>query len=428
MENTQNYLYMFNNYIVNTTYVQILTYSSDETAIPGKASITGLEQESLTNSLGTSLNILRNYDLRIEEAINTNPDITDAERSNIEQSKFVLLLLRSNFFIDNFEIYSEYNSLQEVNLFFFPVYLQAKLFKGTNLHFVTSGVILQSFDPLNIHIENIDVDYYKGLGGFFVNALCNYPEAEIETLMYVKNFSVYYSQQRLVNPTMAPVADLRGSGHYVINDLHSSVWSYLNEPSPQIGFRSEITCMPDIESIRYFNITNATLTLPDRSGTAVNVVVVRTELEIYREIEMIFTNVDIDECIYSSYPPILLYGNSLATFHEINANYHNSSSFFALAFLQWFDTILLENTVVDYSEALNQYTIIILDVNTIKIDGATVINNDFTGTGTDAVFYMTTNDQGNVTINDFKIIDTTLGLRTGLHYIPLGNGHLKAEN
>ena len=171
MENTQNYLYMFNNYIVNTTYVQILTYSSDETAIPGKASITGLEQESLTNSLGTSLNILRNYDLRIEEAINTNSDITEAEKSNIEQSKFVLLLLRSNFFIDNFEIYSEYNSLQEANLLFFPVYLQAKLFKGTNLHFVTSGVILQSFDPLNIHIENIDVDYYKGLGGFFVNAL-----------------------------------------------------------------------------------------------------------------------------------------------------------------------------------------------------------------------------------------------------------------
>ena len=239
MENTQNYLYMFNNYIVNTTYVQILTYSNNETAIPGKASITGLEQESLTNSLGTSLNILRNYDLRIEEAINTNSDITEAEKSNIEQSKFVLLLLRSNFFIDNFEIYSEYNSLQEVNLFFFPVYLQEKLFKGTNLEFRTAGVILESIDPLNLHLENIDIDYYKGLGGFYVNGFCNYPEAELGTLMYVKNFSVYYSQQRLVSPTIQSVLEIRGAGDYVLEDYYSATWSYLNEPNSQTGIRSE---------------------------------------------------------------------------------------------------------------------------------------------------------------------------------------------
>ena len=99
--------------------------------------------------------------------------------------------------------------------------------------------------------------------------------------MYVKNFSVYYSQERHVNPTMRPVVDLRGSGHYVIEGFYSSIWSLLNEPYPQIGFRAEKTCLPDIDSIRYFNATRVTLTLPNRSGIAVNVFVVRTEEEIY---------------------------------------------------------------------------------------------------------------------------------------------------
>ena len=162
MENTESYLHVFNNYIVNITYVEIMTYSSNESAIPSKANITSLEQSTLVDSPGTSLNILRNYELRITEAINGKPDITDAEKSKIELSKFVILILRSNFFINKFVLNTQYGSLQEANYSFFPVYLQEKLFKGTNFDFRTAGIILDSSDPLNIHIENIDIDYYKG--------------------------------------------------------------------------------------------------------------------------------------------------------------------------------------------------------------------------------------------------------------------------
>ena len=55
-----------------------------------------------------------------------------------------------------------------------------------NIDFRIGGSCMTTSDPLNIHMENIDVDYSKNLGGFRVSLNCMYPEAEIDTLFYVK--------------------------------------------------------------------------------------------------------------------------------------------------------------------------------------------------------------------------------------------------
>ena len=107
-EYTQNYIYVFNSFIVNINYVEILSYSDDDTVTPGKPIITALEKEELKDSRGTSLNILQNYEMRISEAIVDNPNVTDYERFNYEQGGYIFIIIRSNFYIDNFELKSEY--------------------------------------------------------------------------------------------------------------------------------------------------------------------------------------------------------------------------------------------------------------------------------------------------------------------------------
>ena len=168
MENTQNYMHLFRNYIVNTTYVEILPYSNNDTAIPSKPTIIAMDEASLTDTKGTSLNILQNYDLRVAEAITENPDISESEKNNMQFEVFVMMIMRSNFYMDNFDVTSEYGSLNENKVFLYPVYLQSKLFKLTNSHFRMGGVCLNAVDPLNMHLENIDIDYNRNLGGFHV--------------------------------------------------------------------------------------------------------------------------------------------------------------------------------------------------------------------------------------------------------------------
>ena len=219
-ENTQNYLHIYNNDIVNITYVEIVTYSDNETAVPEKAYITALEHDSLVDSPGTSLNILKNYDLRIAEAIDNNSDITDSEKAYIEQSKYLILIVRSNFLIDGFVMYSEFDSLHELNLFFVAVYLQSRLYTAKNLDFRSGGAVFETIFPLNMHLENIDIDYTMSLGGFQAYEECNYPEAELNTLYYVKNLTAYYGSERLVIPTRQAVLETRGAPDMIVEDFY----------------------------------------------------------------------------------------------------------------------------------------------------------------------------------------------------------------
>ena len=123
MENTQNYMYLFKNYIVNTTYVEILPYSSNNAAIPSKPTIIAMDEVSLTESKGTSLNILQNFDLRVVDAITNNSDISNSEKQNMQLERYVMMIMRSNFYMNNFEVTSEYAVLNEQNVFYYPVYL-----------------------------------------------------------------------------------------------------------------------------------------------------------------------------------------------------------------------------------------------------------------------------------------------------------------
>ena len=170
----------------------MLSYSDDETTTPGKPTIIAIEKEEMTDTRGTSFNILQNYEIRASEAILDSPDIEDYEKFTYEQGGYVFFILRSNFYMDSFELKTEYESLvlnrhffkkkclfKEMSVeyeslvlnrhFFFPIIIQDRLIKLTNLDFRIGGTCLLTYDPINIHLENIDLEYSKNLAGFIVD-------------------------------------------------------------------------------------------------------------------------------------------------------------------------------------------------------------------------------------------------------------------
>ena len=126
MEHTQNYLMVGQSAIVNITNVDILPYSSDESATPGMATIVGVDEGSIESTKGTSLNILQDYTLKLDDMIFDKSEINDTEKFEIAGSDYVILVHRSSLFVDNINFMSEFSSFSDSRIFIYAVYLQIK--------------------------------------------------------------------------------------------------------------------------------------------------------------------------------------------------------------------------------------------------------------------------------------------------------------
>ena len=56
-----------------------------------------------------------------------------------------------------------------------------------------------SYDPMNIHLENITVDCNLLMGGFTIYSAWNYPEANTHDTQIIKNITFYQSGDRNVS-------------------------------------------------------------------------------------------------------------------------------------------------------------------------------------------------------------------------------------
>ena len=186
MENTTNYIMAESSYIVNVTKVTIKPYSKDLSIEPNRAIIVAIDNGVLSDTKGTSLNILSNYDLNMDEMITNNPGITSSEKDQITLSRYIFCIIRSEFTFDNIDIYSNHSDYNVNYLFFLFIYIQNRLVTLTNMHSEISGTILLTHDPIVMHIENIDVDFYKSKGGFGIGAEWNYPEAYQQGMINIK--------------------------------------------------------------------------------------------------------------------------------------------------------------------------------------------------------------------------------------------------
>ena len=122
-ENTESYVDLGFNYIINMTSVNISPYSSTSSS-PSKATIVGGEQNSPSQSNitayfnnGTTFNILKSTQLRKSQQISSN--FSSTEINYLEQSAQVFTIHRTNFSINNIILKTVFNNINSAYTFIF---------------------------------------------------------------------------------------------------------------------------------------------------------------------------------------------------------------------------------------------------------------------------------------------------------------------
>ena len=290
MEYTRNELPVGTGNIVNITNVDIRPYTlrSDD---PDKATIVGIDETEIVADPSTSFSIIKSYELRVNDMITNYDSITDEEVLKVSIEDSLILLFKSSIALQNLELTTEYNNLYSNFMFVYPVLLQQKKATFKDLHISISGTIMRVYDPMYLWIENISVDYYRNLGGFHMAMTCNYPEANLDASMYALNTSFYYSQPRAVNPVEGTQLISELPGDMVVVDYKGDTYFYFHEKYGIIMNRVVETCSPDIDSGRYFNVTNVNLTIPEPLSVG-NLIFMGIFSDILRPTHTYFENID----------------------------------------------------------------------------------------------------------------------------------------
>ena len=135
-ENSINELKIANNYIINTTLVNIQSYSSSNSSKPQKAIIMMKDGNTTLLSPFTQFNIIKNTDLRLDSAITQNSQYSQLEKIYLTKTDAWIFISRSSVTFDNLIFKSDLSSTNLPIFYLRPVYLQTNTLTMTNIDFV----------------------------------------------------------------------------------------------------------------------------------------------------------------------------------------------------------------------------------------------------------------------------------------------------
>ena len=228
MESTINILGLRQGNIVNITNVNIVPYSLISSE-PDNTTILVKDQIEIVKRPSTLFNIMKTFETRMDEKITNSTGLTEQEKLRVEFNNYNILIMRSNFMIQNMNITSDRANLYDDVVLFYSVYIQDKTITIKNMHFSVSGTISFTYDPMNMNMMNIDVDYHRNLGGFDQDMFCNYPEAVLDTTVFVDNIHFYYSSDRQVVPINKQALRSQQPSEFIVNNYRSDVFYYNTE-------------------------------------------------------------------------------------------------------------------------------------------------------------------------------------------------------
>ena len=167
---------------------------------------------------------------------------------------------------------------------------------------------------------------------------CNYPEANLDASLYALNTSFYYSQERVVNPVEGYQLESEMPGDMVVVDHKADTYFYFHEKSGLVAYRSIDTWSPDLDSGRYFNVTNFNLTIPEPLEVA-NLLYVNILFDIYRPTHIYFENIDCSDAYMSLFGAVFLNANVLSDATITNIKVVNTRSLLGINAYHYLDRV-----------------------------------------------------------------------------------------
>ena len=289
-----------------------------------------------------------------------------------------------------------------------------------DLHIDAAGTSSMTYDPLNLDLENIHVNFYRGLGGFDMFAECNYPEASWDTDMNVKNVSFFFDNEKEVIPVTRSITRSNLPGNFYVTDYYSDIYLYPNEPLGLLAYIILSTCTPTEEADIYYNITNATFPLPEGSDGFTNYGHARVDADLYRRIFIHVENINSSNYFNGLYASMLFIG-SFTTDLTLKGVYASVAfSHFSIQSYQLFNKIDVSDMYIEYTDSLEKFIFEFSFAVEITMNNITIAYNDISSKDPTGIIYLNTFSGGSVSLSNIRVLNSNIGSKPAFELNPLG--------
>ena len=426
MEYTRNELAIGTGKIINITNIDIKPYTL-RSVNADKATIVGIDEANIATSQNTFFSIMKSYEQRFDDMVTNNVDIPEREKAKTILQTYLIIWYRSSISLQNLELTSEHESIQPDITFLYPVYLQYNSASFKDLHIRISGSVTRAYDPFFLYIENVDMDLYRNLAGFDMRINWNYPEAALNTSLYSKNTTFYFSQKRAISLTTGSEIVSTLPGDFVFEDHQSHSYIYPYDRYGMVAMIASAEWSPDTETDRFFNVTNVNYTSPIESPVS-NLLYMNIVADVPRITHSYFQNITCLDHYLNIYSWLYLIGNPVSYLTVTGLTITNTNSLLGINTYEHFAKLEINNMYLERANALELYTINVYVTQEIVLRNIMINNNDVSNPDSTGIFFLSPLKNGITEVSNFNVMNSDIGAKHAIEYRQTESGIITFEN
>ena len=403
------------NFYIDFPNMVITTYSGTEnTPLRASIQISNLKFSYFSDS--TQFNIISEIVLRLNDALNY-PGITSVEEDISAYSTAIFIANRCSLSISNIDVYRDVVSDKNLDVpFVIAIYEQTHTITLKNMDFHISGRILTSNQPLNLYVENVYMDFYGMMGGIYINADWNYPEASITGSIVINNVTAVNSQTRIAQ-LLSGILYYSGPANVTVQNTNVLIYGSLINDKSQIEIQLNSEWLPNDGNIQTITIQSNVFSLPSNPSKDEFVKLYIDVTNSYpRQIIGNFQNNQIKDIILNVYPVFNCFFTSSSIIYLSNNTVSNVSSQQGLITFDTMKSATVLNSAFynfsDFGHNLYYFS----NVENVIVQNISLQNINATGSSSDYLFLFDIVNKGTVLIDMVYMNNVNIGLQAGFYF------------
>ena len=413
-ENTSVTLTNLRNFYLDIPNLEYKTYSDTGYAAKS-ASITIIDTSSSYFSESTQFNIISDVEIRLTQALNRT-DYTSVEKDISVYSTAIIIANRCNFKISNFDVYRNVTAdYSKDTPFIYSVYLQNHTLTMKDINFYISGRILRSSQPMSLYAENIYMDFYGMMGGIYIDASWNYPEASKTGSIFLNNITAINSQSRIAD-FRSGVLYYSGPANVTVQNSNILIYGALSFDKSELEIQLNENWLPNDGYLQTITIQNNLFSLPSNPN---NDRFVETFIDVTsaypRAIIASFNKNIIENIVSNVYPIFYLFFTENTKIFISDTMISNVSSQSGIVTITTMKDVTLSNSTFMNSSDFGHNLFYFSSVQNVTIADVTIENVNATGKSTDFLFLFDIVNRGTISIDSVYMKNVNIGLQMGFY-------------
>ena len=415
-ENTVVYMTKLRNFYLDFPSLIFTTYS-DSSSTPGRTRIEIVgDSFSLLSPDSTQFNIIAYIDLRLTQALNYS-GYTSVETDISDYSSSIAIVNKWNFNVSNIDLYRDV--ITNINLdapFIIAIYEQFHTISLSNMDLHISGRFLRSYQPLNLYAENIYMDFYGMMGGFYIDAPWNYPDARLTGSIFLNNITALNSQSRITF-FKSGLLYYAGPANVTIQNSSVNIYGSLSDGRSPIEIQSNTAWSPTDDMLQTITIKNNLFTLtsnPDNERFVETYIEVASSYQ--RQLQVNILDNQIINIVQNVYPIFYWVSTSLTNAYLSNNTISNVSTQQGVISMSIMNSATLLSSSFYNSSDFGHSLYYFASVQNITVKTINLQNITATGGSNDYFFLFDIINNGTVDVESVYMKNVNIGVQTGFYF------------